>query len=99
MLIRYPTALFVSALMLGELIANVPAALAQSPDLSSDLSPPKATARASWYEQHQDGFLDLYRWLHSHPEVSFQEQQTAAKLAGIWREHGFVVTTGVGGHG
>ncbi len=99
MLLRYRTAFFVSALMLGELIVNGPASLAQSTNVSPDRSAANVTSRANWYDQHQKGFLDLYRWLHSHPEVSFQEQETAAMLAGIWREHGFEVTTGVGGHG
>ncbi len=40
--------------------------------------------------------LALYRDLHSHPELSFQEVQTAAKLAAIARKLGFEVTEKVG---
>lgn len=43
--------------------------------------------------------MELYRYLHTNPELSFQEEQTAARLAVIAEELGFEVTTGVGGHG
>ena len=43
--------------------------------------------------------LAYYRALHSSPELSFQEAQTAATLAQTLREGGFTVTEGVGGHG
>ena len=41
----------------------------------------------------------LYRELHAHPELSLQEKETAARLAGRLRAAGVEVTTGVGGHG
>jgi hippurate hydrolase len=41
----------------------------------------------------------LYKQLHSHPELSYQEEQTAAHLAKELKDLGFDVTTGVGGHG
>jgi hypothetical protein len=40
---------------------------------------------------------DLYRDLHSHPELSNQEQRTAAKAAEQLRRAGYDVTDGVGG--
>ncbi len=40
--------------------------------------------------------MDLYRDLHSHPELSFQEVNTAAKLAAMARKLGFEVTEKVG---
>ncbi|MCJ8191656.1 amidohydrolase [Sphingomicrobium aestuariivivum] len=43
--------------------------------------------------------IELYRFLHANPELSNQETQTAAKLAGIARDMGFDVTEGVGGTG
>lgn len=42
------------------------------------------------------GLMELYRDLHAHPELSFQEHRTAAKLAAIARDLGFEVTEGVG---
>jgi amidohydrolase len=41
----------------------------------------------------------LYRDLHRHPELSFQEKRTAAVMAGRLAAAGFEVTIGVGGTG
>ena len=41
----------------------------------------------------------FYQHCHSHPELSFREEKTAAKLAGELKALGNEVTTGVGGHG
>jgi hippurate hydrolase len=41
----------------------------------------------------------LYHDLHAHPELAFNEHQTAAKLAALAKGLGFEVTTGVGGTG
>lgn len=41
----------------------------------------------------------LYVHLHQNPELSFHEEQTAARLAQELRQCGFEVTTKVGGHG
>ncbi|GMM93827.1 amidohydrolase [Qipengyuania sp. MTN3-11] len=40
--------------------------------------------------------MELYRDLHAHPELSFEEHETAAKLAKRMRDLGFEVTEGVG---
>ena len=40
--------------------------------------------------------MSLYRDLHANPELSFEEHETAAKLATIARDLGFAVTEGVG---
>lgn len=42
------------------------------------------------------GLMELYRDLHANPELSFQEVETARKLAARMRELGFEVTEGVG---
>jgi hippurate hydrolase len=41
----------------------------------------------------------LYKYLHSHPELSTQEAATAGRMARELKDAGFEVTTGVGGHG
>ena len=41
----------------------------------------------------------LYLDLHQHPELSFQEKESGAKLAQQLNELGFEVTTEVGGFG
>jgi hippurate hydrolase len=77
---------------------------------SADRSPTKNPAphdlwssRARDINQSIDAeFADLdalYKHLHSHPELSFQEEQTAARLAKEIKALGYDVTTGVGGHG
>ncbi|MFD7437785.1 amidohydrolase [Streptomyces sp. NPDC059861] len=43
-----------------------------------------------------DSLEDLYRDLHRHPELAFQEHRTAARLAGRLRAAGYEVTEGVG---
>ncbi len=43
--------------------------------------------------------MDLYTHLHTHPELSFHEADTAATLASELEALGFAVTTQVGGHG
>jgi hippurate hydrolase len=46
-----------------------------------------------------DRLIALYKHLHSNPELSYQEENTAARMAKELRELGFEVTTKVGGHG
>lgn len=43
--------------------------------------------------------LELYHHLHAHPELSFHEEKTAARLAEELQRAGLEVTTGVGKHG
>ncbi|MFN3944326.1 MAG: amidohydrolase [Allosphingosinicella sp.] len=49
--------------------------------------------------QDMPSLLELYRHLHANPELSLQEERTAARMAQEVRRLGFRVTTGVGGHG
>ena len=46
--------------------------------------------------QEYPGLLELYQHLHSHPELSFQEVQSAARVAEELRKAGCEVTNGVG---
>ncbi len=41
----------------------------------------------------------FYKELHQHPELSFQEGQTAQRVAARLRQTGAEVATGIGGHG
>ena len=43
--------------------------------------------------------LSLYQWFHAHPELSNQEQKTAARLAQALRQIGLHPEEKVGGHG
>src|SRR5262249_25804802 len=66
---------------------------------------PKAAPRERVQEinaqiaQHYSRLEALYKHLHSHPELSLQEAQTAARLVEEMKEIGFEVTPQVGGHG
>ena len=40
-----------------------------------------------------------YRWLHQHPELSYQEKETAAYIAGFLRREGISFKKGIGGYG
>ena len=49
--------------------------------------------------QEYPSLFELYKHLHSHPELSFQEVQSAARVAEELRKAGCEVTPGVGKHG
>ncbi len=69
---------------------GTPAALAADPNMEPV---------NNWVEAALPQLLEDYRWLHTHPEVSFQEAETAKYVAKQWRDAGFTVTEKVGGHG
>lgn len=54
---------------------------------------------AAWWQTQQESLFALYRHLHMHPELSFQEKQTAARMADELRTIGLEVHEGVGGTG
>jgi len=49
--------------------------------------------------QEMGGLIELYEYLHAHPELSYQEEKTAAKLISELKSLGFETTAKVGGHG
>ncbi len=53
----------------------------------------------AWVGKNLDDLQSLYRQLHAHPELSFQEEKTSARLAEELRKLGIEVTTKVGRHG
>jgi hippurate hydrolase len=54
---------------------------------------------AAWWTTQKESLGALYRHLHAHPELSFQEKATAARMAEELRALGLEVTTEVGGTG
>ena len=44
-------------------------------------SSPPATMTGAWFAAHQSELLGLYTHLHRHPELSYQEVETAARIA------------------
>lgn len=69
--------------------------LSASPGLAAD-APPE---NDPWFQKNLPPLLDLYRHLHSHPELSFREFETARRIADELKQAGAEVTTGVGGLG
>ena len=58
-----------------------------------------ASAIDPWINDELPKLAGVYQYFHAHPEVSFEESGTAAKLADHFRDAGLTVTTGIGGHG
>lgn len=54
---------------------------------------------SDWTNDSLPGLMELYQHFHSHPELSYYEKDTAARLAAELRSSGFDVTTEVGGYG
>ena len=75
--------------------------LASLPALSGAESPSEALRALvrSRVETEYASLEELYKDIHAHPELSFQEVQTSRKVAAGLRAAGFEVTENVGGHG
>ena len=56
----------------------------------------RADEPGDWFDKHEGELIDLYRHLHSHPELSYKEVATAARIAEELKKAGAEVTTGVG---
>ncbi len=69
-----------------------------SPKGEPTLSPTQSSVD-TWLNQNLAALQADYVWLHSHPELSFEERETSRKIAGWLRDAGYEVTTDVGGHG
>ena len=80
-----PAAFLTAALLAGAALAAWPASAQPATD------PLAAAVRAD-----MPSLLAIYRDLHAHPELSFQEMRSAAILAAEAKKLGFAVTTGVG---
>lgn len=50
-------------------------------------------------EDHYDEMVEIRRYLHQNPEVSFKEFHTAAYIADFYKNLGITVKTNVGGNG
>ena len=71
--------------------------LPQRPPLASGLDPLQIRQQLDWrFDQDYPQLEALYRDIHAHPELGFQEHRTAALLAARMRRLGFAVTEGVG---
>ncbi|MEO8495448.1 MAG: amidohydrolase [Planctomycetota bacterium] len=59
----------------------------------------RAETSRAWVDEHVASLVDLYRHFHTHPELSFQEEQTGERLASELEDASVEVTKHVGGFG
>jgi amidohydrolase len=59
----------------------------------------QAETPQEWVASEVPQLTQLYESLHQTPELSFQEEKTSARIAGLLREAALTVTEQVGGHG
>jgi hippurate hydrolase len=78
--------------LLGSTVASL--ALSAAPASALDVEGSKA-AIAAQLDRDYPALDALYKDIHTHPELGFQETRTAATLAKAMRELGFEVTEGV----
>lgn len=83
---------------LAALAFTTPVAARPQPDAGKILKD-RADAVRKKIDAEYPSLETLYKYLHSHPELSLQEQQTAARLAKEMRALGWEVTEKVGGTG
>lgn len=85
------------------LLPACPVLASDAPAADAPAIPAKAVVFAQEATRRVQGdlpsLLSLYKHLHTHPELSRQEEQTALRIAGELKEAGFEVTPKVGGHG
>ncbi|MDX1945056.1 MAG: amidohydrolase [Pirellulaceae bacterium] len=62
-------------------------------------APSRAAEPAAWAKANLDQLVQLYRHFHAHPELSYFEKETAARVAQELRAVGIEVTENVGGTG
>jgi amidohydrolase len=65
----------------------------------SNAAPAHRDAVNARVNQEYPALFELYKHFHANPELSFEEEKTAARLAEELKRAGLEVTTGVGGHG
>ena len=79
---------FVLAALVPMLAAAGPAGPAPDPASNASGDP--------WISDRLEDLVGLYKHLHTHPELSYQEQETSRRIAAELRKTGAEVTTGVG---
>lgn len=54
---------------------------------------------SDWLKRETPQLAQIYKELHQSPELSFEEEKTAARMTKLMRELGMEVTPNIGGHG
>lgn len=93
---QYPAPLCRRCWFVGSLAVMVGlSVMAADPPPASDLAELAKLVRA-WVDKDYPYLDALYKHLHANPELSFQEKETAARLAKEMRQLGFEVTENIG---
>ncbi len=82
-------------LLLGGCAVERPMAMLPAPQVGDDVHAPLRDAVAG----ELGSLVEVYRWFHQNPELSNQEEKTAARFAEELRRAGWTVTEKIGGHG
>ncbi len=70
-----------------------------TPSIALAFEDARGGADDPWLDENVGRYVMLYKSLHAHPELSFEEKQTSRRIADELREAGFQVTERVGGYG
>jgi hippurate hydrolase len=84
-------------LLLGAAVLSAPARAGD--EVKATYRTDLAAAVDQLVERNLHDLLSYYKDLHSHPELSLQEKESARKIAEHLKAAGYDVTTNVGGHG
>ena len=88
------------SLIAGVLLVSLLATSANAaPAGRREIEPADQARIDAWVDRELPELLETYRHLHAHPELSLEEENTAALVAKSLREAGYSVETGIGGHG
>jgi amidohydrolase len=90
---------FMQITVLGLFLTSAAKAGDDSGKTAKETVPQRSQAVRAQIESQYVDLESQYKFLHSHPELSLQETNTSARLAGIMKDLGFEVTRNVGGYG
>ncbi len=87
------------AFQIGKMVIGAALLASASPLIAQGTATPAPDALNRAIATDMPSLMNLYREMHANPELSFQEVQSAARMAREARALGFEVTENVGGHG
>jgi amidohydrolase len=91
--------LSIRAVLSAAAIVLTGVAIVAGPGAAQELRPEADRAAQGWIDGELASVVALYRELHRSPELSLQEFETAARVAGAFQRAGYEVTVGVGDTG